>query len=130
MRCHENAAVLVMHAFQVSKGACLHDDFFNLPLYLFLSNQQTGIGLFPVPLCFLKTLEIEEIWGLLCRNVLSKMLHPHENRLVCVLFAGFTAGGKANMWQNRHASAAVAMGDVSPMDYYGNEVSQMFRKKM
>lgn len=130
MRCHENATVLVMHALQLSKGACLPDDFFNLPLFLSLGNQQTGIGLFPVSLCFLKTLAIAEIWGLLCRNVLSKMLHPHENRLVCGLFAGFAAGGKANMWQSRPASAAVPMGDVCPMDYYGNEVTQMFRKKI
>lgn len=31
-------------------------------------------------------------------------------------------------WQNGPASAPVAVGDVCPMDYYGNEATQMFRK--
>lgn len=33
------------------------------------------------------------------------------------------------MWQNGPASAPVATRDVCPMDYYGNEVTQIFPKK-
>lgn len=87
-----------------------------------INTQESDCFLF---LCFLKTVEIAEIRGLLRKNVLTKMLHPHENRLL----SGFSAGGKANMRHNGPASAPVATGDVCPADCYGNEVTQMFRKK-
>lgn len=82
-----------------------------------INKQESDCFLF---LSFLETVEIAEI-GVFCAGM--------SYRLLSVLFAGFTAGGKANMWQNGPASAPVTMGDVRPVDYYGNEVTQMFRKK-
>lgn len=101
-------------AFQLRKGACLRDDFFYLPLFLSLGNQQTGIGLFPVSLFFRNSGDCRN-WGLLCRNVLQAAFCTFR-RFHC-------------WWESKHVAEWRTMGDVRPVDYYGNEVTQMFRKK-
>lgn len=53
-----------------------------------INKQESDCFLF---LSFLETVEIAEI-GVFCAGM--------SYRLLSVLFAGFTAGGKANMWQN------------------------------
>lgn len=78
------------------------------------------------PLFFKRTEEKVHLWHFLCRNVLPNMIQAVNNRLVSPAFRRLGC-----WWEPMdpdRLQAPWGNSDGCPMDYYGNEVTQMFRK--